>query len=225
MMLNSKSVQVDKTAIQSFVRNENAPFLVSFPRTGSHWLRMMMELYFERPSLVRVFFYPERIDYLTYHTHDIDLMVVDRKNVIYLYREPVATIYSQLRYHEQSYTDRNQIEKWSELYGRHLDKWLHQEQFTTHKTVLRYEKLRSDIHREFSKLCDHFGETIDEDKLSQIVQQVDKQRVQERTTHDRQVINTTEKYSTERDIFEHRSGNLVWEIVLDGRPYLAQYFD
>ena len=90
--------------LEAFTSNPESTFLVSFPRTGSHWLRLLMELYFERPSLVRVFYYPERTDYLTYHTHDLSLDV-QHPRVIYLYREPVATIYSQMQYHGEDLAD------------------------------------------------------------------------------------------------------------------------
>jgi hypothetical protein len=98
----SGSLQIDEPSIiEAFIENPDSPFLVSFPRTGSHWLRLIMELYFGRPSLVRVFYYPERTDYLTLHTHDIDLDI-ERRNVIYLYRDPVDTVYSQLNYYKES---------------------------------------------------------------------------------------------------------------------------
>lgn len=127
--------------IQSFAANPANTFLVSFPRTGSHWLRMIMELYFGRPSLTRVFYYPECSDYLTLHTHDLDLQV-ERSHVIYLYRNPVDTIFSQLSYHKERLGDHERITYWSDLYGRHLDKWLQQESFTTHKIILTYEALK-----------------------------------------------------------------------------------
>ena len=80
-----------------------------------------MELYFERPSLVRAFYYKDNQDFMTYHTHDIDLDVY-RKNVIYLYRDPVPTIYSQLNFYQESTRDLSRIEYWSTLYAKHLSK-------------------------------------------------------------------------------------------------------
>ena len=53
----------DEAIISAFTRDPENTFLVSFPRTGSHWLRMLTELYFERPSLLRVFYYYNRRDY------------------------------------------------------------------------------------------------------------------------------------------------------------------
>ena len=40
------------------------PFLVSYSRTGSHWLRMIMELYFEKPILVRIFYFIKKRNFL-----------------------------------------------------------------------------------------------------------------------------------------------------------------
>ena len=69
------SVRVAQDVVDAFVADPENTFLVSFPRTGSHWLRMLMELYFQRPSLVRVFYFNERADYMCYHTHDLDLVL------------------------------------------------------------------------------------------------------------------------------------------------------
>ena len=150
----------DQPILEEFISNPDNTFLVSFSRTGSHWLRMLMELYFERPSLVRVFYYPDRRDYLTLHTHDMDLEV-ERRRVIYLYREPVSTIYSQLNYYKENINDHQRIAHWADLYGRHLNKWLHTENFTVQKTILRYEGLVQDMSAEFAKLTEHFGQPLE----------------------------------------------------------------
>ena len=100
------SVSVDDPeVIKSFTDNPDFPYLVSFSRTGSHWLRMIMELYFEKPSLVRAFYFKDANDFTCYHTHDMDLEL-RRENVIYLYRNPVETVYSQLCYYKEDPDDR-----------------------------------------------------------------------------------------------------------------------
>lgn len=213
----------DRAVIESFIANPNNTFLVSFPRTGSHWLRMLMELYFGRPSLLRVFYYPERRDYLSLHTHDLE-MDVERTNVIYLYRDPVDTLYSQLRYHKQDINRGERIAYWSDLYGRHLNKWLHQEAFTDLKTVVRYERLKADLFREFSKICVHFGAVLDMEHLKSVAARVSKEKVKEKTPHDPQVINITRKYTEDRRRFRAEQGEFVWQVLLNGRERLRQYF-
>jgi glycosyltransferase involved in cell wall biosynthesis len=221
----SDSLEItDPQVIKAFVEKPNNTFLVSFPRTGSHWLRMLMELYFRRPSLIRVFYYPERTDYLTLHTHDIDLDVM-RSDVIYLYRDPVDTIYSQLRYYHESLDDLDRLEFWAELYGRHLDKWLYRERFCRHKTVVTYEGMKRDIASEFSKVTNHFGQRLDKELLETAVSRVSKEEVERKTRHDPQVIKLDAAYKTERSQFRLSYEQLIWEIVKKGRPYLKAYFE
>ena len=209
--------------INKFTANPDNPFLVSFPRTGSHWLRMLMELYFERPSLTRSFYYHNRRDYLTLHTHDLDLSV-QRTNVIYLYRDPVETIYSQLQYHRENTSDRARISYWSTLYGLHLDKWLHTESFIQKKTVLRYDRLKANLAEEFGRLCTHLGVTLETQRLTQVAAQVSKEHVKQLTTHDERVVNPTHTYADERTEFQNQQASLIWEVLLDSRPHLRQDF-
>lgn len=211
----------DIKVIKKFANDPDFPYLVSFPRTGSHWLRMLIELYFERPLLTRTFFYPEKDNYLLLHTHDLELDV-KRKNVIYIYRDPVDTIYSQLKYHKEDSKDR--IIYWSDLYGRHLDKWLHQETITQKKTVIRYKKLKEDMPAEFSKICSHFNVDLDADRLTQIASQISKEKVKEKTTHDSQVVNLAKSYEDTRETFREKYGDFVWTTLLNDHEHLKKDF-
>ena len=127
------SLQInDRKVINNYISNPEFPFLISFPRTGSHWLRMLMEIYFEKPSLIRCFYYGNSQAYTCIHQHDVELLI-ERQHVIYLYRNPIDTIYSQLQYNVENLDDVSSIEYWSEKYGKHLSKWLFDEKFTTKK--------------------------------------------------------------------------------------------
>lgn len=222
---NLASISVDdEKVIRAFVENPANPFLVSFPRTGSHWLRMVMELYFERPSLVRVFYYPKRRDYLTLHTHDMELDVV-RQNVIYLYREPVDTVYSQMNYEKDDLNDLVRIRHWSGLYGRHLEKWLFAETFSARKTVIRYDRLRDTPEPEFTKICAHFGQALDADRLAKAMSRVTKEKVKEKTPHDPSVITLGASYEDTRQAFREKHAALVWETVLESRARLRSAFE
>lgn len=214
----------DQRLHNRFVGNPENTFLVSFPRTGSHWLRMMMELYFERPSLVRVFYFPRRTDYLTLHTHDLDL-ALQRTHVIYLYRRPIDTIYSQLRYHGQLGVGVGPVEYWTDLYGRHLDKWLLREGFTKIKTILTYEEMVDDVHCAFAKIANHFGYELDQNRLELAYSRVTKSHVQNRTSHDPRVVSLDQSPQVSRDEFGATYGELVWGTLLDGRPHLLHVFD
>lgn len=207
----------------AFTANPSNPFLVSFPRTGSHWFRMVAELYFERPSLVRAFYYPEKTDYLFLHTHDLDLDV-QRQRVIYLYRDPVPTIYSQLTYHKDALNDYERIRHWAEIYGKHLDKWLYRETFTTQKLVLTYEAMKADLTAIFAQVTAWYGESLDHARLGHAAAQVTKDEVKQKTTHDPQVVKLDQTYDISREAFREQQGAFVWEVVLEGRAHLRESF-
>jgi hypothetical protein len=202
------SYLISNEVADDYIRNPNNPFLVSFPRTGSHWLRMMMEKYFERPTLRRIFFFPKNKNYLCLHVHDLDLEA-HRSNVIYLHRDPIDTIYSQLAYHKEAFNDVDRISFWSELYGRHLRKWLLEETSASYKTVLTYENLINDLLGEFSKITNHYNEVLDGGRLLNIAEEITKRRVLEKTTHDVNVIQTNDDYAKNRQRFKEEFGDLV----------------
>lgn len=217
------SIIADRAVIQKYTDDPSFPFLVSFPRTGSHWLRMMMEQYFERPLLTLSFFNHEKKDYLLLHTHDMELDIV-RENVIYLYRDPVDTIFSQLMYYKEDLDSAERICHWSDIYGRHLAKWLHDEDFTRKKTVLSYERLRSDPETEFSKVARHFGAGLDSEKLKRAMEGSSKEKLKEKTTHDLQVVNLKKDYDIKRADFRSAHTDRVWEVLLSEREYLRKDF-
>ena len=213
----------DPVVIKSFTDNPEFPYLVSYSRTGSHWLRMIMELYFEKPSLVRAFYFKDATDFTCYHTHDMDL-TLRRDNVLYLYRNPVETVYSQLCYYKEDPDDDKRRHYWTDLYARHLLKWLVQEGFTKKKTVLTYEGMQSDMVREFEKVCRHFGQDLDALKLDAAVEKVSKTGLKKKTAHDQQVVNLTQAYQDEREIFRNKYAHAINAEIHRVEPALEKLF-
>ncbi len=210
--------------MRKYIAVKENPYLVSFPRTGSHWLRMLSELYFERPTLVRPFHYPNRTDYLYLHHHDVDLKL-QRENIVYLYREPVATVYSELSYHNSDLNSESVIREITDLYARHVEKWLCLEKFTKLKTVLNYEKLQSDLPSEFRKLTDHLGLPLDPIRLVNASSQITKEKVRAKTVrHDDKVVNAKADYADKRSIFTEKHGALIRSVMFDTRPRLNEFF-
>jgi len=203
----------DQKIIQACLADPYFPVLVSFPRTGSHWLRMLMELYFRKPALVRAFYYKDATDFTCYHTHDMELDV-ERRNALYLYRGPVHTIYSQLRYYKEDVDDPARIMHWTTLYGKHLAKWLFKETFTNKKTILTYEGLKQDIDMEFDKVCRHFGEKLEKDRLVPVLERINKEELKNKTGHDKQVVDLSENYSLKQREFEQRHGKRVHDLLI-----------
>ena len=213
----------DNNLIDKLIQDEEYPYLVSFPRTGSHWIRNVMELYLEKPSLTRVFFYPAPTSFSCYHTHDQNLQVTNRKNVIYLYRDPVPTVFSQLKYYKEDPADDGLIGKWAQQYARHLKKWLKDETYTSQKTIVRYESFKADFHREFAKICDHFDVPLNAKKLDTALKMVSKQSIMKKVSDDTQVVNLDKDYETKRDDFTKNKELLIMDIIRDCDPDLMQW--
>ncbi|MEC4802883.1 MAG: sulfotransferase domain-containing protein [Jaaginema sp. PMC 1079.18] len=214
----------NENILQQYIDDPYFPFFISFPRTGSHWLRLLMELYFERPSLVRIFYFKDSRDFLSLHTHDEDLDVSDRKNVLYLYRDPVSTIYSQLKFYNEDTNDIECLEKWAALYGQHLSKWLVEEEWTEKKTILRYENMTKNLESEFAKVTAHFGQELNPKKLQEVAAQVSKAEVKKKTAHDQRVINYSNNYADSREVFAEKHGEKVMNFVFEQNAQLQQYF-
>jgi hypothetical protein len=213
----------DPKIIKDFLADPYFPVLISFPRTGSHWLRMLMELYFKKPALVRAFYYKDATDFTCYHTHDMELDV-ERRNVLYLYRDPVRTIYSQLRYYKEDVDDITRINHWTTLYGNHLAKWLFEETFSRKKTILTYEGLKQDIYMEFGKVCQHFGENLEKGLLTPILERISKEELKKKTRHDNQVVDLSEAYTMKQHEFEQRYGELVRDLLIKRDHHLESVF-
>jgi len=218
------SVSVDDPEdIKAFTDNPDFPYLVSFSRTGSHWLRMIMELYFEKPSLVRAFYFKDASDFTCYHTHDMDLEL-KRENVIYLYRNPVETVYSQLCYYKENPDDQARRQHWTNLYARHLSKWLVHDDFTRKKTIITYEGMKSNMHGEIEKICKHIGKDFDPVRLDSVLAKVSKDELKKKTQHDQQVVNLTSEYQINRAAFADKYAGQIFSEIYSYEPKLERWF-
>lgn len=219
-----ESIEINKNLVNQFVSDPFFPRLISFPRTGSHWLRMLMELYFEKPSLVRAFYYKDAVSFTCYHRHDEDLSVNNIKNVIYLFRNPVDTVFSQINYYKESVSDIERVKYWADLYAKHLTKWLIEEDFTKVKTVIRYENLKQDAKGEFMKICAHFNEKLDETRFSNVLKDVSKEELKRKTNHDQQVVNLSSNYKEGRVEFRNSNFDLIYRRTLNVNSKLKECF-
>lgn len=218
------SVSVDDVEIiKSFTSDPDFPFLVSFSRTGSHWLRMIMELYFETPSLVRAFYLKDATEFTCYHTHDMDLGL-KRQNVIYLYRNPVETVYSQLCYYKENSDDLERRRHWTTLYARHLAKWLVHDDFTKKKTVVTYEGMKENMCGEIEKICKHLETNFDPAKLGSVLAKVSKDELKKKTKHDQQVVNLSDRYRDERETFREKYGQSIFDELYATELSLEKFF-
>ena len=221
----SPSVAIaDPQVIQRFEADPNHTCMVSFPRTGSHWLRMMIELYFQRPTLTRNFYFQNMENYILIGTHDLDLSV-KRRVVLYLYRDPVDTLYSIIKYYKQDSLDATNVDYWFDLYMRHLTKWLIDETFTVRKTSVRYDRLRDNTHDEFAKVVRHFEGTVDIPRIDRVLLQVTKDEVAAKVAHeDPQVIPTRSDYDDMRSMFHRTFEDRIWNALAERDDRLRSFF-
>jgi len=203
---------INQMVIKKYQADPDFPYLVSFPRTGSHWFRMILELYTDCPLLVRTFFNHNNNNYLLLHTHDMNL-TEQRKNVVYLYRYPTDVIYSQINYYKQNFRNKIYVLFWSNQYALHLSHWLYNEKFAEKKTVIFYDGLKNNIEVEFKKVCKHFDVTFDANRLHQIAQKITKDQVSQKTAYDSQIINKRKNYINNREWFKKEYDALIMEIL------------
>lgn len=219
------------------------PLFVSFPRTGSEWLNCVMELYFDRPRLRkgRITFLPQdRADWMWFHDHDPRLKI-KHPRVMYLFREPVETIHSNLYYNmtarvqclipipevrRSSDVDETTVIKFTRLYRRHLEKWLLQQR-TAAKLAIRYDRMVRDHEATMEKICLFFGEPYNSERAKHWFAWVTKERMQRQAKlHGGEGIKdhlTAEFYKEDRESFKKKFGGLIREEVLSNG--LEEYFN
>jgi hypothetical protein len=216
------------------------PGFVSYPRTGSQWLNAVMELFFARPCLREgraTFLEHCRSDWMWFHDHDFDL-TLDHPNVLYIYREPVDTIYSRLNIRFKAtrrasfwgkFVQRNDHpytpEKVDELalaYRKHLEKWLVSPRRA--RTLVRYEALVQDGVNEFRKVCEHFGVSMDEARVKHAFASVSKEALisvaVKKVALDPSLV--TGNYANERQQFRYTFGDRIVNLVIT--PALKPFF-
>jgi hypothetical protein len=216
------------------------PGFVSYPRTGSQWLNAVMELFFDRPCLREdraTFLGRERSDWMWFHEHDFDL-IFDHPNVLYIYRDPVDTLYSYLKYEfgrtrRKSpwgrFAQRNEhpyppekVDAFGWAYRRHLEKWL----LSPYKarTVVRYEALVGDRMNEFRKVCQHFEVPMDEARAKQVFEKASKESLMGVAVL-RKALSPTlvaPDYASERQQFRHDFAQRIRNVVVT--PELKPFF-
>lgn len=204
---------IPKHTVQRYISsNKDFPYLISFPRTGSHWLRIMLECYTDQPLLTRTFFNHDNDNYLLLHTHDMDLDIQQR-NVIYLYRNPVDVIFSQMKYYEQDVEEKDYVIFWCVRYAVHLSHWLYNENFTKVKTIIEYGELQDNIQDVFKRVCNHLDLTYIPSKVDEIHKYVSKNLVKNKTLYNHKVLNTSSDYNSYKFDFTNRHAELINDIL------------
>lgn len=209
------------------------PRLVSYPRTGSHWLRMMLEVHLGMPSYVQSFFDPNPTQCWGFHIHNrlieephhTEGPVVGLDNVIYLYRDPIDTIFSQLRYEKKLSNSWDgevngrldqDVEKISQEYYIHLKRWLSNNSDVKNFMSLTYEDLKDDPVGKLMTISTFLGMGGTIDTASEAVRRCDKSLTKKLTPHDNsalndQSLNRPDQYADQKRLFASRYGSTITE--------------
>lgn len=215
---------LDPSVWEVYLRDPHWPALVSFPRTGSHWLRMLLELSTGVPSLKRQFFYFNPDRYLFWHTHDDDLNFQCRR-VIYLQRDPIDTVYSQLQYVRDSGDDANAVLACSAQYLAHLRKWLGQPEGVDSLLEISYQELLRDPSSCVRKVVDFLDEPWSDERFALARARVTKEVVRLKTaTSDDRVISLKDDYAAGRERFRQRFAVKIRQQFVQADPSLERIF-
>jgi hypothetical protein len=192
----------------------NNPYYVGVSRSGSHWIRLVLEGYLDGKSPISSFI-ACKDDINVLHsrlndfkgTHDMQLDFI-YENVIYLYRNPIDCIFSNLKYDGTEITNKNEVDRYLNIWIAHIQKWVYDEKFTKNKVILCYEKLRNYFVDEFSKLLSFLNIEINADKIVESNETYTKSKIRE-IVHDKKVINNEYDYEIQRKRFIELFGEYI----------------
>jgi len=205
------------------------PLLISYPRTGTHWINVVMELYFDRPRLRKsrkTFLDKKRRDWMWMHDHDYDLSLIDKidkmknykfKKILYLWRDPVDTIYSLIIFNlthpeHKEFSYRTKEEAFSDKVVREHIKLLreHYQRYIGNPRciVIRYGNFLDKNKRlkEFKKITDFFGKDFDSRKAEELFERFEKINLS-KDSREKQI--KRENYKREKEKFRKKWGKII----------------
>lgn len=130
--------------------------LVSYPRTGSHWLRAALEAATGRPTVPLTIFGTTGVPTLI-HTHDLTC-TLEADRAVYLWRrDPVAVVRSNLVYRRLPETDDN-VADLAREYRAHVTTWL--ERGARDMLVVTYESMQDDLAGTVKAVAEYVGARV-----------------------------------------------------------------
>ncbi len=172
--------------------NYEFPRLVSFPRTGSHWFRYVMEVAIDQPAIVSSYYFSNPETCWGLHIHDRWLDNSDvpptrnLKNVIYLFRNGIDTVYSQLRYDKTIQDNWNgnrtvnidsEVQAVTSQYKAHLKRWRFNRDDIERCLEIRYENLMKNPKEVFSDVFNFLGMKVSDEKIDYAIKDATKEKI------------------------------------------------
>ena len=199
-------------------RMKNLPLFISYPRSGSHWIASLTQLYFNRPKLRNAKPIVSGNNYLFFHDHDERSdMELPHNRIIYLYRDPDDVLFSL----SKAEIGVN-IEQRIKNLKRHYEKYL----LNKAHVVIKYENFKIDLYDEFNKVIQFFapGEIVDKAKLDKANQAVAIPKLIQRHGQNKYLnsLITTQRYSIERSKFKKKQSKYIYDKIITDN--LRQFF-
>jgi len=129
-----------------------------------------------------------------------------------------------MKYYDTDLQDEKSILMWATIYGKHLSKWLVDETVTRKKTILKYERLNSEMVIELGKAITHLGGSIDENRIKLVANRVTRDEIARKTKHDKKVIDKSSSYEDNRERFSKNYSDLIQNTVFQVNNKLEPYF-
>jgi hypothetical protein len=151
----------------------------------------MMEAYLEMPCGPQAFLFPSNPPW-GIHIHDRVVgngawqegPVTNLKKVIYLHRDPIDVIFSQLKYEGNNMVTEDHVESLIEEYAAHLQRWRIDNTDIESILDITYEKIKQDAQSALAGAITFLGYEINEQKIAAICSRVDKGLTKKMTPHD-----------------------------------------
>lgn len=194
--------------------------LVSYPRTGSHYVRIVIEDCTGYPCAPTSFLGNEGVKPWGFHLHDRIVgkgdegVVSGFDKVIYLYRNPVDTIFSHIKYQG--------TEDWISIaseYKMHLLRWLHNHSDCKSVLVKNYDDILRNPVRHFNDILNYINFEVDKNRLSTAIGRTTIGRVKALTDKiDNKVVSDSHfdgKYVIDKSVFISNHGEEIHK-MFDG---------
>ena len=206
------------------------PRLVSYPRCGSHWFRYIMEYTLEMPCIVSSYKFPnpDLQQCWGLHIHDRRLDNSDcppTKNlqkVIYLWRNPVDVVYSQLRYDgilpdvltvSSAESLRHGVNYLIHEYGSHLQRYRFNNGDIGDLLEITYEQMRENTAETMAQSMEFLNLQYEKKKLKKVISECTKlkisQGINDKSAIDMVAATRPEQHKHNKEIFKSIYEHLI----------------
>lgn len=192
---------------------------ISFPRTGSHFVRNFLELLIQRPCHPEASFYPLREPWGKHchategHPHYIGVPKADDyKGMIYLDRKNLTrVIFSLIKFYDKQ-LDENTIKFYTKMYLDHKKKWLTYSKYLPHR-IIYYEDFickNIEVIQNLTQFINH--QTPSKKQIYQTFKFLTKEKVKEITPiNANKVVRLDEQYEIEYEDNKIRLTEIITE--------------